>query len=209
MMNTNDNVYKRKSQDFFNESAASYDQSTSMGISPELLSGILQKLTRFPQPQSILDVGCGTGELLTQITGRMDASLAGLDLSPNMVAVARKKLGNSVDLQVGDSEALPWEAATFSVVLCTLSFHHYPHPNQALTEMRRVLKPGGMLILADMTMPTPLRQFANLILPLLSTGDHRFYSQAEILGLLTEAGFLIPNWQKVSDSTFFVTACLP
>jgi ubiquinone/menaquinone biosynthesis C-methylase UbiE len=204
-MTTTKNTYKRKSQAYFDTSAAAYDQSSDMGIRPALLAGILERLTDFPQPDSILDVGCGTGELLFQLKSRMNTELAGLDLSSNMLEVARKKLGNNADLRQGDAESLPWQASRFDLVLCTLSFHHYPQPVQALTEMWRVLKPGGTLLLADITMPA----IVNLILPLLSTGDRHFYSKAEISSLLSQAGFRAINWQKVDGSTFLVSTSVP
>jgi ubiquinone/menaquinone biosynthesis C-methylase UbiE len=167
---------------------------------------LLAQLAELPHPNSILDVGCGTGELLFQLQARTRASLAGLDLSAKMVEVARRKLGASADLRQGDSETLPWPASRFDLVCCTLSFHHYPNPKQALTEMRRVLKPGGALLLADITMPILARQLTNLILPLLSTGDRHFYSQAEMFNLLTQASFKTPAWHKIDGSTFLVSA---
>lgn len=203
-MTTPQITFKLKSQTYFDTSAAGYDQSSDMGIRPALLASILERLTNFPQPDSILDVGCGTGELLFQLKPHMDTSLAGLDLSSKMLEVARKKLGSNADLRQGDAESLPWQASQFDLVFCTLSFHHYPQPIQALTEIRRVLKPGGTLILADISMPA----IVNLILPLLSTGDRHFYSKAEMFRLLTQAGFIAINWQLVDGSTFLVSASL-
>jgi ubiquinone/menaquinone biosynthesis C-methylase UbiE len=204
-----ENTYKRKSQNYFDTSAAGYDHTSDMGIRPPLLAGLLAQLTKLPGPNSILDVGCGTGELLFQLQARTQATLAGLDISAKMLDVAHQKLGESADLRQGDSETLPWSANRFDLVCCTLSFHHYPNPRQALAEMRRVLKPGGALLLADITMPTPTRQLANLILPLLSTGDRHFYSQAEMFSLLAQAGFKTPVWHKIDGSTFLVSACVP
>ena len=207
-MNT-ENTYKRKSQNYFDTSAAGYDQYSDMGIRPPLLAGLLTQLAELPQPTSILDVGCGTGELLFQLQARTQATLAGLDISTKMLDVARQKLGESADLLQGDSESLPWPANRFELLCCTLSFHHYPNPRQALAEMRRVLKPGGALLLADITIPAPARQLTNLILPFLSTGDRHFYSQTEVFSLLTQAGFKVPAWHKIDGSTFLVSVRVP
>jgi ubiquinone/menaquinone biosynthesis C-methylase UbiE len=208
-MSATENTYKRKSQAYFDASAAAYDQSSDMGIRPQLLAGILERMTELPRPDSFLDIGCGTGELLLQFKSCMNTTLSGLDLSANMLEVARQKLGSSADLRQGDSESLPWTASCFDLICCTLSFHHYPRPKRALTEMSRVLKPGGTLLLADITMPTPLRQLTNLILPFLSTGDRHFYSRAKISSLVGQAGFQNPNWQKIDGFTFLITACVP
>jgi ubiquinone/menaquinone biosynthesis C-methylase UbiE len=203
---TTENTYKRKSRTYFDASAANYDQASEMGIHPPLLAGLLAQLAKLPHPNSILDVGCGTGTLLFQLQAQTNATLAGLDISTQMLALARQKLGAAVDLRQGDSENLPWETHCFDLVCCTFSFHHYPQPDRALAEMRRVLKPGGALLLADITMPTPARQLVNLILPLLSTGDRHFYSQAEIFSLLSQTGFKAPAWNPINGSTFLVSA---
>jgi ubiquinone/menaquinone biosynthesis C-methylase UbiE len=200
-----ENTYKRKSQTYFDASAADYDHGSDMGISSQLLGGILEQLTGL-DPNFILDIGCGTGELLFQLQTRFNADLAGLDLSGNMLEIARKKLGNNVELRQGDAEHLPWEASRFDLVSCTLSFHHYPQPRLALAEMRRVLKPGGTLLLADITFPLVARQLTNLILPLLSTGDRHFYSRSELFNLIAPAGFNMPTWSKIDGSTFLVTS---
>lgn len=209
-MSTAEDVYKRRSRAFFDARASAYDQSTHMGIRPELLASILEHLASFPRPDSILDIGCGTGALLLELKSRLEVGvMAGLDLSDKMLELARQKLGTSVDLRLGDSEALPWEANCFDLVCCTLAFHHYPQPEQAIAEMRRVLKPGGNLLLADVTLPAPLRQLTNLVLPLLSTGDRHAYSRAEIFSLLNQAGFQGLTWKKVRFDTFLVSARSP
>jgi ubiquinone/menaquinone biosynthesis C-methylase UbiE len=196
------NSYKTKSQAYFDTSADAYDKSSDMGIRPVLLVSIFNRLDKFPKPMSILDVGCGTGELLYQISACMNSTLAGLDISSNMLAIARKKLKPSVDLREGDAENLPWQNHSFDLVLCTLSFHHYPQPGKALSEISRVLMPGGTLLIADITMPTPLRQITNLNLPLLSTGDCHFNSKAEILYRLKETGFEQFKSQQIDTTTF-------
>lgn len=155
-----DNVFKRKSRIYFDASAADYDHASDIGIRPELLTGIMDQLSGLTNLDSILDIGCGTGELLFQLQSRIDADLVVLDLSSNMLKIARQKLGNNVELRQGDAENLPWEAGSFDLICCTLSFHHYPQPKQTVAEMRRVLKPGGTLLLADITFPrlAPINQ---------------------------------------------------
>lgn len=103
----------------------------------------------------VLDVGCGTATLLAMLSRDPRAErLVGLDYSPSMIRQAaqkrerlesREKLG----LVVGDAERLPFVDAVFDVVTCCNSFHHYPHQQVAISEFRRVLRPGGMLILID------------------------------------------------------------
>lgn len=105
----------------------------------------------------LLDVGCGTGTLLTLLARRPDAKrLVGLDYSPRMIRHATRKLAcadgavrRRVRFVVGDSERLPLADASFDVLTCCHSFHHYPHQLLVIREFGRVLRPGGVLILID------------------------------------------------------------
>jgi ubiquinone/menaquinone biosynthesis C-methylase UbiE len=109
---------------------------------------------------------------------KKDARLFGVDLSEKMIQVAEAKLGKMADLRVSDSEKLPFPSGAFDLVMCTYSFHHYPNPGAVLSEMRRVLAPGGRLILADPTTAIPLvRQLANFVHLFTKDGTVRIYSK--------------------------------
>jgi ubiquinone/menaquinone biosynthesis C-methylase UbiE len=123
-----------------------------------------------------------------------------------MLEIARKKLGEKTDLRLGDSEYLPFDDESFDVVICTDSFHHYPHPKNALTEFRRVLHPKGRIIIADPYAPTPIRQIFNLIMPHTHEGDVKMYSEYNIRKLLENTGFNTIEWEKVGRTAFIVTA---
>ena len=117
----------------------------------------------------VLDIGCGTGEGIRYLSRRVKRGLlAGLDLSPQMIEVAQRKFPDhpQVDLKVGDAEALPWPDSFFDQGMSTFTLHHFPHPDRALAEMVRVLKPGGRLFLADLVFPPSLRRPLNWILRL-------------------------------------------
>ena len=98
----------------------------------------------------VLEVAIGTGRSLPfYVTA---TSLTGVDLSPEMLAVARRRAderGLPLDLLVGDAEALPVEDAAYDTVLCSLSLCTIPDPAAAIAEMKRVLVPGGRLLLLD------------------------------------------------------------
>ncbi len=98
----------------------------------------------------VLEVAIGTGRSLPfYVTA---TSLTGVDLSPEMLAVARRRAderGLPLDLLEGDAEALPVEDAAYDTVLCSLSLCTIPDPAAAIAEMKRVLVPGGRLLLLD------------------------------------------------------------
>lgn len=97
-----------------------------------------------------LEVAVGTGLNVPLYPDHV--RLTGLDLSPEMLAIARRRvtdLDREVDLQEGDAHHLPFEDASFDAVVCTYSLCNIPDPRQAVAEMKRVLRPQGRLILVD------------------------------------------------------------
>jgi ubiquinone/menaquinone biosynthesis C-methylase UbiE len=104
-----------------------------------------------------LDVACGPG-LLACAFARVVRHAVGLDLTPAMLDQARKTQAEqglkNVTWQQGDVMALPYPDAHFSIVSSRFAFHHFENPLGALREMKRVVKPGGRVVVADMA-PAP------------------------------------------------------
>ncbi|MFY1694020.1 class I SAM-dependent methyltransferase [Solwaraspora sp. WMMA2101] len=96
----------------------------------------------------ILDAGCGAGPLFEALRTR-GAIVTGFDASPAMIELARQKLGEDADLQVADiSLPLPYADDTFDDVVVSLVLHYLQDWTAPLAELRRVLKPGGRLLLS-------------------------------------------------------------
>jgi ubiquinone/menaquinone biosynthesis C-methylase UbiE len=143
-------------KDEFVKWSRSYDRS----ILQVLLFGpshraIIRRLkARFAdRPFKVLDVGCGTGVFAERMQAAMpNAEVWGVDLVSAMLDKGRSRwkahAGRIVPVQ-GDSERLPFPNASFDVVTCCNSFHHYPRQDRAVSEMGRVLVPGGKLMLID------------------------------------------------------------
>ena len=154
-----------------------------------------------------LDVGCGPGLLLAVLARQYpELHLAGLDIAPEMVRVARERMGNRADIRLGDAEALPWPDASFNYVFCVDSFHHYPNPQRALIEFRRVLTPDGRLLLADPTAPVPLRQLLNSIIRVLPVGDMQMYDCRQLTTLLEACRFRSIHWREAGSWGFVASA---
>ncbi|GLY02596.1 class I SAM-dependent methyltransferase [Actinoplanes sp. NBRC 101535] len=107
-----------------------------------------------PRDGAVLDIGTGPGRLLHAVaTLRPDLRLSGADLSPDMVALARRAWPSTAlrpaDLRVADVGDLPWPDGTFDVVTSTLSAHEWPDQRRAAAELVRVLRPGGLLLVWD------------------------------------------------------------
>lgn len=197
--------YKNESRESFNKQAEKFDSSYYGAHGKKMHKIIGDKLEHF-QFNTLLDVGCGTGNFLLLISSKFDVQIAGVDLSPDMLAIAKDKLDKTADLRIGDSEKLPFEDENFDIVTCTDSFHHYPHPENVLKEFKRVLKPKGKVIIANPWAPTPLRQLGNLITPLSRGGDVRVYSEDEFRKLFKNTGFSEFKWEQIGFTSSIVVA---
>lgn len=98
----------------------------------------------------VLEIAVGTGRNLPHYPE--DVRLTGIELSPAMLAIARRRahdLGRDADLREGDAQALPFPDRSFDTVVCTLSLCTIPEDRRAIAEAARVLRPGGRLVLLE------------------------------------------------------------
>lgn len=201
-----DDSHKEQSRRHFDGISDRYDLTFAGRHSAALVENVLNKLSRVSY-HSLLDIGCGTGNMLTVLSETEDGVLlAGLDISPGMIDVAKRRLDGRADIRVGDSENLLWADGTFDVVVSTDSFHHYPHPVRVLSEIRRVLGPDGLIMIAEPWWPTPIRQLVAISLPFAKYGDVTVYSEESIRRLLRQSGFTDITWERVGRSRCIVAA---
>jgi ubiquinone/menaquinone biosynthesis C-methylase UbiE len=108
------------------------------------------RIFRPSKGMSILDVGCGTGSHL-ELYQRYKCNLYGIDLSPSMLDVARERLGETAQLDLGDATEMPYEDDKFDLAISMLSLHEMsPETRSAvLSEIKRVLKSDGRFLLID------------------------------------------------------------
>jgi len=103
----------------------------------------------------LLDVGCGAGQL-SLIAARAGARVTGCDIATNWLAQARRSAaaeGLTIVFEEGDAEALPYENATFDVVVSLIAAMFAPHPELVAAELTRVCRPGGIIAMANWTGP--------------------------------------------------------
>ena len=162
----------------------------------------------------VLDVGCATGRLLEALAAAGARSLYGTDLAPRILEVARQKLasfGMGAELRAGDAEhRIPWPDSSFDVVTLTGVLHHFMRPRDALTEIARVLRGHGRLILLDPWFLPPVRQLFNLYLRVRpAAGDCRYYSPGAVIELLECLGWQRLKSERVAWSGFMICAVRP
>jgi len=133
---------------YWDKHAASYDQQ--MGFLDRHVFGDARDWACAQASGDVLEVAIGTGLNLPHYPESI--RLTGLEWSPTMLDIARRRaqeLGREVDLRFGDAQALDLPDASFDTVVCTFSLCAIPDDRRALHEMDRVLRPGGLLLLAD------------------------------------------------------------
>ncbi|MEY2905486.1 MAG: hypothetical protein RJA52_1502 [Bacteroidota bacterium] len=163
----------------------------------------------------ILDIATGTADLALQINKNFpNSSITGVDISENMLEVGRKKiagknLSNDIQLQYGDSENLPFSDQSFDIVSVAFGVRNFENLELGLSEMKRVLKNGGRVIVLEFSLPSifPFKQIFNFyfkyILPLigrLTSKDKQAYkylyesvqafpSGSDFLKIMEKCGF--------------------
>jgi ubiquinone/menaquinone biosynthesis C-methylase UbiE len=133
---------------YWDKHAGSYDRE--MGFFDRHLFGDSRHWVCSRAFGEVLEVAIGTGLNLAHYPP--EVRLTGMEWSPAMLDIARRRagqLGREVDLREGDAQALEFPDARFDTVVCTFSLCAIPDDRQALHEMARVLRPRGLLLLAD------------------------------------------------------------
>ena len=106
-------------------------------------------------PERIVDLACGTGDLTLALARRFPAAtLVGIDLTPAMLALARRKCtAPRFSFREGDAQRLDLPADSADLVTCAFGFRNFPDPAAALRECRRILRPGGELVVLEFFRP--------------------------------------------------------
>ncbi|HZU91293.1 MAG TPA: class I SAM-dependent methyltransferase [Stellaceae bacterium] len=146
---------KRQVAAHWNRRAAHFDEdfghSVRTAAERAAWDRILDLVLAGKGPLDALDVGCGTGFLALELAAR-GHRVTGVDFAPAMIAQARDKAaarGFAVRFEEADAEALPFPAGSFDLVVSRHLLWTLPHPEAAIDEWIRVLRPGGRLALVD------------------------------------------------------------
>lgn len=138
----------------------------------------------------LLDVGCGTGVMLHELEQDPRAArLTGVDLSPDMLAIARRRLGAAVEVMEAHAHALPFADESFDAVVSTSAFHFMRHGNEALCEMHRVLVQEGQIVITDWCRDFTSTWVLDRLLRVFTRAHYRTYGGAELAAMLRHAGF--------------------
>ena len=116
-------------------------------------------------PKSILDIATGTGDLAINLTSTNASEIIGLDISEGMLDVGRKKIKSKnldgiISMVIGDSEDLPFKDNSFDAITVAFGVRNFENLEKGLTEILRVLKPNGIFVILETSVPTnPIYKF--------------------------------------------------
>lgn len=168
----NSNVDKKDQvAEMFDNIAPKYDflnHLLSMGIDITWRKKAIKILSK-RNPKAILDVATGTGDFAIEAKNINPERIVGLDISGEMLNVGRKKiekkgLSSLIEMVKADSEAMPFEDETFDAITVGFGVRNFAHLEVGLTEMLRVLKPGGQVAIIEISQPSsfPIKQIYNI-----------------------------------------------
>lgn len=193
----------------FNQIAPRYDflnRILSFGID-KIWRKRLVKLAARSKASVILDVATGTGDLALALTKNEPAIIYAVDISTKMLQLAEKKvqkknLQNTIILKEADSESLPFENNTFDLITVAFGVRNFENYLEGLKEMKRVLKPGGMVLILEFSNPElfPIKQLYNFyfhrIIPLFAAC---FSSDKEAYNYLPASVVKFPEGQSFEN----------
>ncbi len=201
---------KQQVEQMFDTISGNYDglnRVISLVIDVKLRKKVI-KLVSKTNPASILDIATGTGDLAIQFAEATQAEkIIGLDLSEGMLSIAHKKVANTklknrIDFIKGDSENLPFEDNSFDAITVSFGIRNFETLEKGLSEILRVLKPGGIFVILETSVPTkiPFKQgytiYSKGILPIIG----KLFSKDKVAyNYLSESASVFPHGKALNN----------
>ncbi len=159
------------------------------------------------QPKSVLDIATGTGDLAINLMETGAKKIVGLDISPGMLEVGKKKvaeknLHKTIEMVVGDSENLPFKENTFDAVTVAFGVRNFEHLEKGLAEIFRVLKPAGTFVVLETSVPTKTlfkqgyRTYTKYVLPAIGK---LFSKDRSAYAYLSESAAVFPHGEDFNN----------
>ncbi len=207
---------KQSAKERFGRRSGAYSKSSILSDKDHL--NLIVDLTAPEKSDKVLDVATGNGFLAFEFAKRVSgANVTGCDMTRDMLLVAesmqRGRGIDNLDFRVMDAESLGFEDESFDIVSCRFAFHHFTNPGKAVSEMARVCKTGGKIVLVDglSSEDAAKSEYHNRIEQLRDPSHVRLYSEPELAGMLRGAGlkiiharnwdadFYFDEWIKIAD----------
>lgn len=200
---------KEQVAQMFDTISGNYDglnRVISFGVDVKWRKKVLQ-IVADSNPKTILDIATGTGDLAILMAQTNADKIIGLDISAGMLEVGRKKidaknLSNKIEMLLADSENMPFEDHTFDAITVAFGVRNFEHLEKGLSEILRVLKPGGVFVILETSIPekTPYKQgykfYSKYILPLIGK---LFSKDNSAYQYLSESASIFPYGEALNN----------
>ena len=204
-----DSTKKEQVTEMFDTISKEYDSLNrviSFGIDIKWRNNVVD-LVKATNPETILDIATGTGDLAISMAKTNAKKIVGLDISNGMLEVGRnkiskKKLNATIEMVLGDSENLPFETNSFDAVTVAFGVRNFEHLEKGLSEIHRVLKPNGIFVILETSVPTrtPFKQgykfYTKFILPAIGK---LFSKDRSAYSYLSESASLFPFGEVLNN----------
>ncbi|WP_243472902.1 bifunctional demethylmenaquinone methyltransferase/2-methoxy-6-polyprenyl-1,4-benzoquinol methylase UbiE [Winogradskyella sp. MH6] len=200
---------KEQVTEMFDTISKEYDglnRVISFGIDVKWRNKVV-KIVSKKQPENILDIATGTGDLAINLASTNAKEIIGLDISNGMLEVGRKKIASKklesiISMVIGDSENLPFEDNTFDAITVAFGVRNFENLEKGLSEILRVLKPNGIFVILETSVPTnPIYKFgykiySKFILPTIG----KLFSKDKIAyNYLSESASVFPYGEVLNN----------
>ena len=200
---------KEQVEQMFDKISGNYDglnRVISFGIDVKWRKKVIA-LVEVTQPEAVLDIATGTGDLAISLAETNAKKIIGLDISEGMLAVGRKKiaakkLSERIQMVQADSEALPFDDNSFDAITVAFGVRNFEYLEKGLAEIYRVLKPGGLFVVLETSVPTkfPFKQGYNfhskVMLPIIG----KLFSRDKVAySYLSESAASFPYGEKFNN----------
>lgn len=200
---------KEQVTQMFDNISGNYDDLNrviSLGIDVKWRKKVVALVAQ-KNPENILDIATGTGDLAILMTKTSAKKIVGLDLSVGMLEVGKKKiatqnLSDKIEMVVGDSENIPFPDNYFDAITVSFGIRNFETLEKGLAEIYRVLKPGGVFVILETSVPTkfPFKQgysfYTKMILPLIGK---IFSKDKNAYGYLSTSAANFPFGEKLNN----------
>ncbi|TYA84466.1 bifunctional demethylmenaquinone methyltransferase/2-methoxy-6-polyprenyl-1,4-benzoquinol methylase UbiE [Seonamhaeicola marinus] len=178
----------------------------SFGIDVKWRKKVVE-LVRATNPESILDIATGTGDLAINLAKTNASKIIGLDISSGMLEIGKEKikskgLNDKIEMVLGDSENMPFEDNTFDAITVSFGIRNFETLENGLKEILRVLKPNGVFVILETSVPTkaPYKQgykiYTKSILPLIGK---IFSKDRSAYKYLSESASVFPHGEALNN----------